>query len=236
MLILSLDTSTMASSVAIVSETRLLAELTVQTRLTHSETLLPHIEQVLKLAGVSKEELAGIAVSIGPGSFTGLRIGLATAKGMAYALHVPIIGCSTLEALAYHYPVPGIYIAALLDAQKGNAYAAFYCWENEKLKVKESVRILSVDEVLEAASRLDGPVILSGDIVQKQLADRQVLPQNVHLALPHLCMPRAANTGMLGISRLKQGEAGNVMDMEPVYIRRSEAEVLWEARHRKADL
>ena len=82
--ILAIDTATMVSSVAVADEKRLLAELTVQTRLTHSETLLPHIEKVLQLAGVEKAELTGVAVSLGPGSFTGLRIGLAAAKAISY--------------------------------------------------------------------------------------------------------------------------------------------------------
>ena len=82
--ILAIDTATMVSSVAVADKDRLLAELTVQTRLTHSETLLPHVEQALKLAGVEKAALEGVAVSLGPGSFTGLRIGLAAAKAIAY--------------------------------------------------------------------------------------------------------------------------------------------------------
>ena len=92
MSILAIDTATQVSSVAVADENRLLAELTMQARLTHSETLMPHIQQVLRMASMPKEQLDGIAVSIGPGSFTGLRIGLAAAKAMAYALDLPIVG------------------------------------------------------------------------------------------------------------------------------------------------
>ena len=233
MLILALETSSMVSSVAVASEQKLLAELTVQTKLTHSETLMPHIEQVLQLAGVQREDLEGIAVSIGPGSFTGLRIGLAAAKGMAYALQLPIAGCSTLEALAWHCPSEGIYIGSLVDAQKGNAYAAFYSWEGGSLQEKAPVRILSLAEAVAYAGELDRPVMLLGDIVQKKVVGRIELPSHVQAAPAHICMPRAANTAMLGIAKLAGGKAGNVMDMEPVYLRRSEAEVLWEARQKK---
>ena len=90
MSILAIDTATQVSSVAVASEARLSAELTMQARLTHSETLLPHIEQVLRMANVKKEALEGLAVSLGPGSFTGLRIGSATAKGLAFAWNVPV--------------------------------------------------------------------------------------------------------------------------------------------------
>ena len=138
--ILALDTSTLVSSVAIASSEKLIAELILQTKLTHSEVLMPHIEQILAMTKLEKADLTGIAVSIGPGSFTGLRIGLAAAKGMAYALKLPIVGVSTLEALAYHYPIPNIYIAPLLDAQKGNVYMALYRWEKGILQAMKLFR------------------------------------------------------------------------------------------------
>ena len=96
MSILAIDTATQVSSVAVASVDKLAAELTMQAKLTHSETLMPHIKEVLRMANVRKENLEGIAVSIGPGSFTGLRIGLAAAKAMAYALNLPIVGVATL--------------------------------------------------------------------------------------------------------------------------------------------
>ena len=103
MLIVSLDTSSQVSSVAVLSEERVAAEVSMQGALTHSETLMPHIELALQMARAKKTELDGIVVSIGPGSFTGLRIGLAAAKMMAYALNIPMICVPTLEALACHY-------------------------------------------------------------------------------------------------------------------------------------
>ena len=109
--ILAMDTATMVSSVAVADDKRLLAELIVENKLTHSETLLPNVEQVLKLAGVKREDLAAIAVSMGPGSFTGLRIGLAAAKAIAYGLNIPLVGIPTIEGLAWHYPVPGVTVA-----------------------------------------------------------------------------------------------------------------------------
>ncbi len=231
--ILALDTSTLVSSVAVADTDKLLAELTLETRLTHSETLMPHIEQVLAMADIDKTKLAGVAVSIGPGSFTGLRIGLASAKGMAYALDIPLIGVPTMEALACQCPVPGIYAVPLIDAQKGNAYMAVYRWEDGQLVEQQAVEVLSVDDCLARCAALDRPVILLGDAAVKKVAGRKELPQGVQIALPHIVMPRAAGTALLGLRRLAAGQAGSVMDMEPVYIRRSEAEVLWEKRHKE---
>ena len=231
MSILAIDTATQVSSVAVLKEGRLLAELTMQGKLTHSETLLPHIEQVLKMAAVAKEELTGIAVSNGPGSFTGLRIGLAAAKAMSYVLGIPLVGVSTLQALAYQLPAPGIRVMCLLDAQKGNAYVESYRWENNSLQVVDSVQVAKITDIVAACANMNEQVILLGDAVQKKVAGKLELPANVSVAPPHIVMPRAACVAMLGQAKLMAGETDNVMDLEPVYIRRSEAEVLWEKRH-----
>ena len=234
--ILALDTSTLVSSVAVASEDKLIAEIILQTKLTHSEVLMPHIKQVLLMAKISKEELDGIAISIGPGSFTGLRIGLATAKSLAYALNLPIVGVSTLEALAYHYAVPGIYIAALLDAQKGNAYAGLYSWQDDKMQEVCPVVVDSFEKIVKRCEAMDRPVVFVGDIVQKKATVIKAAGKNVFCGLPHMVMPRAANVAVLGLKKLGAGQYDNVMDIEPIYIRRSEAEVLWEQRHKKAAL
>ena len=231
MSILAIDTATQVSSVAVADEGKLSAELTMQARLTHSETLMPHIEQVLRMAAVNKEDLEGIAVSIGPGSFTGLRIGLAAAKAMAYSLNLPVVGISTLKALAYHVPVPGVRIVSLLDAQKGNAYVESYRWEQGKLMVVEPVEVAKVTDIVAACATLAEPVLLTGDVVQKKIVGRMELPADVMTAPANILMPRAACVAMLGLAELKDGHQDSVMAIEPVYIRRSEAEVLWEKRH-----
>ena len=234
MSILAIDTATQVSSVAVASEVRLCAELTMQARLTHSETLLPHMEQVLKMANVKKEELEGIAVSLGPGSFTGLRIGLAAAKAVCYALKLPLIGVPTLEALAWHYPVYGVRVMTLLDAQKGNAYRQSFCWHNGRMEPQEEITVSSLPKVIASCAEMKEQVVLLGDVVPKKIAGKFELPSNVSLAPAHLVMPRAACVAMVGLKKLAAGEKGNVMDMEPIYIRRSEAEVLWEKRHPEA--
>ncbi|MFV0637065.1 tRNA (adenosine(37)-N6)-threonylcarbamoyltransferase complex dimerization subunit type 1 TsaB [Mitsuokella sp. WILCCON 0060] len=234
MSILAIDTATQVSSVAVASADKLAAELTMQAKLTHSETLMPHIEKVLAMAGGKKEQLEGIAVSIGPGSFTGLRIGLAAAKAMAYALNLPIVGVSTLKALAYHYPVPGLRIVSLLDAQKGNAYRESYEWQDGKLQVMQSVEVLPLAEIIAECAESGRPCVLLGDVAAKRVRGKMELPQNVTVAPAHLIMPRAACVAMLGLEEFAAGHRDNVMNMEPVYIRRSEAEVLWEKRHPEA--
>lgn len=235
MLILAIDTATQVSSVAVASEERLAAELIMQGRLTHSETLMPHIEQVLKMAGSGREKLEGIAVSRGPGSFTGLRIGMAAAKALSYALELPLAGVSTMAALACHYPVTGVRLVTMLDAQKGNAYVQPFHWEKRAgrmhLVPEEEIRVAPLNETVAACGASGQETLLLGDIVRKKIAGRLSLPENVSLPPPYLMMPRAACVARLGLEKLAAGETSNAMDMEPFYLRRSEAEVLWDKRH-----
>ena len=216
MSILSIDTSSQVSSVAVLSAERVAAEISMQGALTHSETLMPHIETALRMARVEKSELEGIAVSIGPGSFTGLRIGLASAKMMAYALHIPLIAVPTLEALAHHYICEGVRLVPMMDAQKGNVYAQEFMWEvgldGLHLREKHALSILPLTEVIAGLENVE-------------------LPANVRLAPIHARMPRAACVGLAALTRLARGEIDDPVTAVPLYLRRSEAEVLWEKRH-----
>lgn len=231
MSILAIDTASSVSSVAVASEGKLRSEVTVEAGRTHSETLLSHIEGALAFAGVGRSALIGVAVSIGPGSFTGLRIGLSTAKALAYGLGIPLVGVSTLAALALAFPVPGIYTLALMDAQKGNAYAGLYEWKAGELFEVRPVHVAPLADAIAEAAAMGRPVLLTGELVQKRRSRLVDLPENVSLAPAHLLTARAAYVAQLGSARLAAGESDDVMTLEPFYIRRSEAEVLWEKRH-----
>jgi tRNA threonylcarbamoyladenosine biosynthesis protein TsaB len=228
--ILALETATLVSSVALANSDTLVAELTLQTKMTHSEQLMPHVATVLEMAQVTLTDLSAIAVSIGPGSFTGLRIGLATAKALAYALKIPIIGVPTLEALAFGCSLPGIYLASLLDAQKNNVYQAVFQRQAEGWREVIPVHVLSCSEALDELAALSQPVAMLGEgaiLYQQQIKERG---GNLFLPPPHLLMPRAGNVAFLGQQLLQQSVQQGVMTLEPLYIRRSEAEVLWERR------
>ena len=233
MSILAIDTASSVSSVAVASEGKLQAEVTVEAGRTHSETLLSHIEGALSFAGVERSALTGVAVSIGPGSFTGLRIGLATAKAIAYGLGIPLVGVSTLAALALAVPVSDVHTLALMDAQKGNAYAGLYEWRDGSLHEVRPVRVAPLAEAIAEAADRGKPVLLTGDLAVKKRARLGNLPDNVTLAPAHLLTARASHVAWLGIARLAAGECDDPRTLEPFYIRRSEAEVLWEKRHGK---
>lgn len=231
MLILALDTATLVSSVALLENDKLIAELTLQTRKNHSELLMPNIAELLAAAEKSKADLTAIAVSIGPGSFTGLRIGLATAKALSYALSIPIVGIPTLTAQAYAAGVPGVVYSPLLDAQKGNVYQALLSWQDGQLVEIEPASVVSLAAALEKLAKLDKPAVVLGEgavLYREEIINKG---GNVFLAPPHIVIARAASVGLCAYELLRKGGHDDLFSLEPFYIRRSEAEELWEKRH-----
>jgi len=229
--ILAIDTATLVSSVALATVDNLLAEITLQTKKTHSELLMPHIAKLMDMAQVAKSDLKGVAVSIGPGSFTGLRIGLSTAKTLAYALQIPMVGVPTLAAMAYGCPVPGVILAPMLDAQKRNVYQALFEWHQGELKEIQPAIVTEVTAALESLSQQERPVIVMGESAVMYRDKIEQIGKNLILAAPHVVIQRASSVAGLGYKLIEQGVRHDVMGLEPLYIRRSEAEVLWECRH-----
>ena len=229
-MILGIETSSQVSSVAVVSDKKIVAEISTQTRFTHSETLLENIANVLKIAEVSEKDLKAIAVSIGPGSFTGLRIGLASAKSLAYAWKIPIIGVPTTEALAFHFFNCDAEIWQLIDAQKNSACLGRFSTVDGIPKSIDEIKILPIVEILERAKNSNRNIILQGEIVNKKIEGKIDLPSNIFLAPINLRMPRASCVAIAGFERLNSNRIDNVMNLEPLYLRRSEAEELFERR------
>ncbi len=211
----------------------MLAEINVQTGNTHSERLMPQIERLFLLAGVLPSEVEGLAVSIGPGSFTGLRIGLTTAKTLAYAWRKKIVGVPTLEALAYGCPCADGWVSAMLDAQKGRVYQATYRWQDGALQEVWPVRIVAAEQAFAELTDLAGPVMVVGESV-REYAELIAAANSRIIAAPEQSLtPRAAAVGMLGFARWQQGLAMPPVELNPLYVRRAEAEELWERRCRE---
>ncbi|NTV14086.1 MAG: tRNA (adenosine(37)-N6)-threonylcarbamoyltransferase complex dimerization subunit type 1 TsaB [Desulfobulbaceae bacterium] len=223
--LLALECATLCGSVALVSNGRCLAEYSLDVPTTHSQRLLKQLERIRQDVGVEWPELAGLAVSLGPGSFTGLRIGLSLAKGLALALALPLLGVSTLDGLARQVAaLPATKICALLDARKQEVYAALYqCGENGRPQRTGSDLLLR-PELL--AAQLEGPIILVGDgavtyreIFQEQLGAAAIF------ASPGSHFPRAATIGLLGEELLARNALLDPVSSVPIYIRASEAEI-----------
>lgn len=230
MLTLAIDTATKVCSIALCRDQEVLAEYTINMGMTHSEGLLPQIEQLLNRCKVEKKSIELLAVSMGPGSFTGLRIGLATAEAMAYSWHCCLHGVDTLEALAYNIPLEGILLSPVLDAQKGNYYQALYKWEASRLIKLAPVEVVSKDRLLEKIKEQAMPTLLLGEC--NKMAKLE-LPANVKLAHAALRMPKGSSVALAAAAGFDPEQDKKIFGLEPYYIRRSEAEELWEQRQKQ---
>lgn len=233
-MLLAIETSSLVSSVALLHEDTLRAELTIQARLTHSEQLMPHIADMLAKASVTKSQIDGVAVSVGPGSFTGLRIGLATAKGLSFAWNVPIVGVTTPISLAYNFVGTSDRVCTLIDAQKGNVYAGVYRWDRTKLVTEKDIYIAPLTEVLDTLEGEGQPVVFCGDGSLKGRGKIEGRTDLFRMAPPTMVIPRAGSVALGANVRFAVGDYDDCMTLTPSYLRRSEAEVLWEKRHGSA--
>lgn len=216
MRILAVETSTLAGGVALVDGERLIGEYLLDVRVTHSERLLPAIDHLLSDAGWRPHDLAGLAVAVGPGSFTGLRIGLSTVKGLALALGVPVAAVPTLDALAARLPFAALPVCPVLAARKGEVYCSLYRWERAGMRREWEYLALAPEEL---ARRLGEPVILLGD------GAAGIAAPAARLAPAAQRFPSPVTVAMLGLERLGAGDAVAAADLVPLYLRPSEAEL-----------
>lgn len=230
MLTLAIETATRVCSAALCRDGQIIAAYDVNTGMTHSEELLPQLEQLLQRTGVKKNEIGLIAVSMGPGSFTGLRIGLATAEAMAYSWQCCLHGVDTLAALAYNVPLEGMVLSPILDAQKGNYYQALFQWQDGELKKLADTEVVSRERLLERIAVFGTPALLLGECSKLEAA---ALPEWVKLAPQNLRMPKAASVALAALAGFDAEADKKIFGLEPYYIRRSEAEELWEKRQKE---
>ncbi|MCI5596892.1 MAG: tRNA (adenosine(37)-N6)-threonylcarbamoyltransferase complex dimerization subunit type 1 TsaB [Lachnospiraceae bacterium] len=225
MKLLVLESSGLVASVALMEEEKMIGEYTVNFKKTHSQTLLPMVDELVKNIGIDLKELDGIAISNGPGSFTGLRIGSATAKGLAQALNIPIVPVSTLEALAANlFGTKGI-ICPMMDARRNQVYTGLYGYEGSRLITYEKPDALPVTEILEKINQNGESVIFLGDgvpVYKNQIEEMVKVP--FRYAPPHLNRQRAGAVGTLAVQYFQEGKMESARDHKPDYLRKSQAE------------
>lgn len=233
MIIIGIESSALVASVAIMDEDRLLAEYTVNNRKTHSQTLLPMLNEIVSAADLELEKIDAIAVSRGPGSFTGLRIGSATAKGLGLALDKPIVEVPTLTALAWNlYGTGGRLVCPIMDARRAEVYSSVFKYEEIKdssgdceLKQVIAEKAGPLSELIDTLNVLGSPVIFLGDAVYVY---RELIRERMEVlysfAPEHLSRQRAGSVASLGLKMLKEGAAVAARDHIPVYLRVSQAE------------
>jgi tRNA threonylcarbamoyladenosine biosynthesis protein TsaB len=233
MKILAIDSSGLTASVALSEDGVMMAEYTVTHKKTHSQTLLPMLDTVVTMLQLDLQEIDAIAVAKGPGSFTGLRIGSSTAKGLAFVLDKPIIPVPTVDAIAYNLYGTQSLICPLMDARRNQAYTGIYAFEQKEAAseflVLSEQKAAAVEEILEEldmlAAKRNANVIFLGDgvdVFKKQIEENMTVPYS--FAPPHLLRQRAGAVGALGSLYYQKGIFEPAASHVPQYLRLSQAE------------
>ncbi len=249
MKVLAIESSGLTASVAVVEETRTVAEYTVDYKKTHSQTLLPMIDEVVRMTDLDLAEIDAIAVSGGPGSFTGLRIGSATAKGLGLALDKPLIHVPTVDGLAYQVYGCGDIICPIMDARRNQVYTGIYTFSARAGK-KEGIRevdpvfqvlrmqmAIAVEDLIRRLNNYNRPVVFLGDgvpVYREMLSAGLKVPYS--FAPSYMNRQRAAVVGALGIRYYKAGKYETAMEHQPEYLRQSQAERERAQREKTAKL
>lgn len=225
MRILALDSSGLVASVAILEDDNLIAEYTVNYKKTHSQTLLPMLDEIVQMTDTDLSTIDAIAIAKGPGSFTGLRIGSATVKGLGLALDKPIVGIPTVEGLAMNLYDTDAVICPLMDARRNQVYTGIYKFQEGTLQVVRDQLPLGIGEIIEALNLLEQKVVFLGDgvPVYKDIIEQKMeVPYS--FAPAHVNKQRAAAIGVRAFEYYKQGIYSSAADFEPDYLRLSQAE------------
>ena len=225
MKILGLDSSGIVASVAIVEDENLIAEYTVNYKKTHSQTLLPMLDELAKMTELDLDTIDAIAVAAGPGSFTGLRIGSATAKGLGLALKKPLVEIPTVDALAYNLYDANALICPIMDARRSQVYTGIYCFQDHKLVTLEEQMAVPVAELIERLNERGKAVIFLGDgvpVFAKTIEETLKVPYS--FAPAHVNKQRAAAVATLAQLYVKEGKVVTAMEHVPEYLRVSQAE------------
>ncbi len=225
MKILGLDSSGLVASVAVAQEDDLLAEYTVNYKKTHSQTLLPMLDEIVRMIELDLDAIDAIAVAGGPGSFTGLRIGSATAKGLGFALGKPLIQIPTVDGLAYNLWGSRDLVCPLMDARRNQTYTGLYEFQGAMMQVLEPQCAVGIGDIIQKVNEKGRSVVFLGDgapVFRSFIQEHCSVP--FLFAPPHLNKQRAASLAALGILYYQEGRIQTAAEHCPDYLRLSQAE------------
>lgn len=216
--ILAIDTSALTATAAIISDDVLLGEISITTKLTHSQTIMPMIDELLKRVSLNIKDIDLFACSTGPGSFTGLRIGIGTVKGLAYGVNKPVCAVSTLEALAHNIAFTDCLISPIMDARRGQVYNALYKWQDGQLICIEEPRALSIEELCQSITEktvfLGDGVKVHRDTINAIMGEKALFAPVQHM------LQRASSVGFAALGK----ESVDAAELSAVYLRKPQAE------------
>ncbi len=224
MKILAIDTSAKSASAAVVENGRILGEFFINTMLTHSETLMPMIDAVLASTRIDLSDIGCFAVNTGPGSFTGLRIGIAAVKGMAYALSTPCAAVSTLESMAYNISEPDTIVCAVMDARCDQVYNALF---DVSAGVPERIcedRALTIAELAGELETIDKKIVLVGDGAELCMKKMSGISCDLHIAPENVRFQRASSTALAAEKLIDSGDLTEGGALMPKYLRLPQAQ------------
>ena len=231
MKVLALDSSGLTASAAVVEDagvnSNLLAEYTVNYKKTHSQTLLPMLDEIASMIELDLNTLDAVAAAAGPGSFTGLRIGSATAKGLGLALNKPLVHIPTVDALAYNLYGTDRIICPLMDARRNQVYTGIYEFKDNRLHAIEPQMAVSIQEIAEKLCALGREVIFLGDgvpVYRYCLTEVLMAGQKFSFAPAHVSRQRAGAVGMLAVQYIREGKTETAAEHRPDYLRLPQAE------------
>ncbi|NLL62347.1 MAG: tRNA (adenosine(37)-N6)-threonylcarbamoyltransferase complex dimerization subunit type 1 TsaB [Candidatus Atribacteria bacterium] len=233
MLVLGIDTATKVLNLAIVNNSEVIIDYKVnRMEKTHSTLILSALNNMLNLSGIKLKEIEGIAVSIGPGSFTGLRIGLSTAKGLAFALSIPLIGVSSLESSAFSWlSLPGI-LCPIIKARRGEYYFALYEYKNKDSSIVKDYQCAKWVEIKQELLEYRDHIYIFGDGIEDIIKDEKIENYghiaNIYFINNSLNTANAVSVALLGEERIPKKECDDIYKLLPLYISKSAAEVLIE--------
>ena len=230
MKILGIDTSSMATSICVIEDNKLICEYTVNTKKTHSQKLMPMIENMLNISDININEIDLIAICEGPGSFTGLRIGMSTVKAIAHANNLPIVSVNSLEVLAGNMNLCDKNICSILDAQRTQVYYGKYKFYNDEIVELQNIDVIEIDELLEELSNSDDEWILLGEAVYKY-EDKIKNMDNISIAASSHNVNKASSLCSIAMNKYNKNiDIYDCYTVNPTYIRKSQAEVEYEEK------
>jgi len=229
MLILGIETSTKTCSIALADGKKVRDEISLHLGLSHSERIIPLLDEILKRNGMAIKDVNGIAVSIGPGSFTGIRVGVSTARGLAQSLNIPLAGIPSLDGLAFGTGTSGEVVCPMIDALRREIYTALY----KGRKRLTAHQLIGIEKWLEILKDKKETILFLGDPVDiYENLIKDFLKNRAKIVEKDKRYPSAARIAELGLEKLVSGEGKKYDEVFPLYIRRPEAEVKWEEKKR----
>ncbi len=232
MTILAIDSSAKAASVCIANEEKIIGEFFINTSLTHSQTLMPMTEQLLKNTEMTIDDVDAIAVNAGPGSFTGVRIGVAAAKGLAFPKNLPCVSVSTLESMAYNLLGTDCVVCAVMDARCSQVYNAMFRIKGETVERLTDDRALSLSDLLLEFKQTDERILIVGDGAEITYDFLKNEASNAVLAPKNRRTQTASSVALAAFQKLFEGKTQTAAELMPIYLRLPQAQRELNARLR----